>query len=159
MTIAVADLREQAREAEALYERSRTLLVNAVRSGARAGLSQVEIAKAIGRSQPEVSRLLHFQGQSPLGMKLRKKRATVIKIAKEFGARDLRVFGSLATGRDSEGSDIDLLATFEPGVDLFDMVQLEFALSELLGVDVDVVPENSLRPFLKERVLSEAVPL
>jgi predicted nucleotidyltransferase/predicted XRE-type DNA-binding protein len=159
MTTAAAELREQAQEADVLYERSRTLLVTAVRAGVRAGLSQVEIAKAIGRSQPEVSRLLHFQGQSPLGMKLRKNRATVIKIAKEFGARDLRVFGSLATGRDNERSDIDLLATFEPGIDLFDMVQLEFALSELLGVDVDVVPENSLRPFLKERVLSEAVPL
>jgi predicted nucleotidyltransferase len=39
------------------------------------------------------------------------------------------------------------------------IVRLEFALGELLGVEVDVVSEKSLRPFLRDRVLGEAVPL
>lgn len=152
-------LRAEARAADLLYARSREMLVDAVRAGVKAGLSQRDIAAAVGRSQPEVSRLVRFQGTSPLGKKLRTHRAEVIKIAKSHGARDLKVFGSVVTGKEHEGSDIDLLATFDVGIDLFDMVRLEFALGELLGVEVDVVPEQTLRPFLRERVLAEAVPL
>ena len=152
-------LQAEARAADLLYARSRKILVDAVRAGIKAGLSQRDIAAAVGRSQPEVSRLVRFQGQTPLGKKLRKHRSEVIKIAKSHGARDLKVFGSVVTGKEHEGSDIDLLATFDPGVDLFDMAQLELSLSEVLGVEVDVIPENSLRPFLRDRVLEEAVPL
>lgn len=94
-----------------------------------------------------------------MGRLLRAHRSAVIEIAKAHGAHDLKVFGSVGAGKDSANSDIDLLATFDPDVDLFDMVRLEFALGELLGVEVDVVPEKSLRPFLRDRVLSEAVPL
>ena len=152
-------LQAEARAADLLYARSRKILVDAVRAGIKAGLSQRDIAAAVGRSQPEVSRLVRFQGQTPLGKKLRKHRSEVIKIAKSHGARDLKVFGSVVTGKEHEGSDIDLLATFDPGVDLFDMAQLELSLSEVLGVEVDVIPENSLRTFLRDRVLEEAVPL
>ncbi len=63
------------------------------------------------------------------------------------------------TGKEHEGSDIDLLVTFDKGVTLMGIVRLEFALGELLGVEVDVVGEKSLRPFLRDRVLGEAVPL
>lgn len=152
-------LQAEARAADLLYARSRKILVDAVRAGSKAGLSQRDIAAAVGRSQPEVSRLVRFQGNTPLGKKLRMHRAKVIKTAKEHGARDLKVFGSVVTGKEHEKSDIDLLATFDAGVDLFDMVRLEFALSELLGVEVDIVPEKTLRPFLRDRVLAEAIPL
>lgn len=152
-------LQAEARAADLLYARSRKILVDAVRAGIKAGLSQREIAAAVGRSQPEVSRLVRFQGQSPLGKKLRKHRSEVITIAQSHGARDLKVFGSVVTGKEHEGSDIDLLATFDKGVTLMGIVRLEFALGELLGVDVDVVGEKSLRPFLRDRVLGEAVPL
>lgn len=158
-TTSFEQLRDQAHAADLLYARSRKMLVDAVRAGVEAGLSQRDIAAAVGRSQPEVSRLMRFQGNSPLGKKLRKHRAEVIKIAKEHGARNLKVFGSVVTGKEHEKSDIDLLATFDAGVTLFDMVRLEFELGELLGVEVDVVPEKNLRPFLRDRVLGEAVPL
>ena len=152
-------LQAEARAADLLYARSRKILVDAVRAGIKAGLSQRDIAAAVGRSQPEVSRLVRFQGNTPLGKKLRKHRTEVIKIAKEHGARNLKVFGSVVTGKEHEKSDIDLLATFDPGMTLMGIVRLEFALGELLGVDVDVVGEKSLRPFLRDRVLGEAVPL
>jgi predicted nucleotidyltransferase len=155
----VEQLQAEARAADLLYSRSRKILVDAVRAGIKAGLSQRDIAAAVGRSQPEVSRLIRFQGQTPLGKKLRKHRSEVIKIAKSHGARDLKVFGSVVTGKEHEGSDIDLLVTFDKGVTLMGIVRLEFALGELLGVDVDVVGEKSLRPFLRDRVLGEAVPL
>ncbi len=152
-------LQAEARAADLLYARSRKILVDAVRAGIKAGLSQRDIAAAVGRSQPEVSRLVRFQGTTPLGKKLRKHRAEVIKIAKEHGARNLKVFGSVVTGKEHEKSDIDLLATFDPGMTLMGIVRLQFALAELLGVEVDVVAEKSLRPFLRDRVLAEAIPL
>ena len=152
-------LQAEARAADLLYARSRKILVDAVRAGIKAGLSQRDIAAAVGRSQPEVSRLVRFQGTTPLGKKLHKHRAEVIEIAKEHGVRNLKVFGSVVTGKEHEKSDIDLLATFDSGMTLMGIVRLEFALGELLGVDVDVVAEKSLRPFLRDRVLGEAVPL
>jgi len=155
----VEKLQAQAHVADRLYARSRQMLVDAVRAGIEAGLSQRDIASAVGRSQPEVSRLLRFHGTSRLARILRNHRSDVIAIAKAHGARDLRVFGSVRTGKETANSDIDLLATFDRGVDLFDIARLELALGEVLGVEVDVVSENSLREFLKDRVLSEAVPL
>ena len=101
-------LQAEARAADLLYARSRKILVDAVRAGIKAGLSQRDIATAVGRSQPEVSRLVRFHGQTPLGKKLRQYRSEVIKIAKSHGARDLKVFGSVVTGKEHEGSDIDL---------------------------------------------------
>lgn len=155
----VERLQAEAVAADRLYARSRKMLVDAVRAGIKAGLSQRDVAAAVGRSQPEISRLVRFQGQTPLGRILRAHRSDVIEIARSHGARDLKVFGSVSKGTDNKESDIDLLATFEPEVDLFDIARLEIALSDVLGVHVDVVPEKSLREFLKDRVLNEAVPL
>ncbi len=63
----VEQLQAEARAADLLYVRSRKILVDAVRAGIKAGLSQRDIAEAVGRSQPEVSRLVRFHGQTPLG--------------------------------------------------------------------------------------------
>jgi len=71
----------------------------------------------------------------------------------------VRVFGSVARGDDTETSDIDLLVDLDPRVGLLDIVGLERELSELLGVDVDVVPAATLKPRIRDRVLREAVPL
>ncbi|GAA1058370.1 hypothetical protein GCM10017608_34030 [Agromyces luteolus] len=152
-------IRADARAADELHERSRTMLVNAVRSGARAGLSQREIAAAVGRSQPEVSRLLHFRGASARGRALARNRRKVIELAAARGARNVRVFGSVASGADTAESDIDLLVDLEPGTGLFSLARLEAELADLLGAEVDVVPARGLREHLAERVLGEAVPL
>lgn len=156
---AVEALRAQAREADELHDRSRALLVNAVRSGAALGLSQREIAAAIERSQPEVSRLLRFRGRSPLAKSLAKNRHKVLETAGAHGATNLRVFGSVALGTDTSESDIDLLADLAPGTGLFELARLERELSEILGAKVDVVPAQGLRDHLAQRVLREAVPL
>ena len=123
------------------------------------GLSQREIAAAIGRSQPEVSRLLRFRGNSALGRKLKINRDAVLKIAATHGATDIKVFGSVARGTDTARSDIDLLATIKSGTGLFALARLENELSDFLGVDVDVVPANNLRKNLEDQVLSEAIAL
>jgi hypothetical protein len=152
-------LQDDAHAAAQLHERSRRILVDAARLGAAAGLTQRQISAAIGRSQPEVSRLLRFHGHSPLARALEHNRAAVLKLAASMGIRNLRVFGSVSRGEDTPESDIDLLVDLPDNMTLFGLGRLETQLSQILGVKVDVVPAQNLRDNLRERVLSEAVPL
>ena len=90
---------------------------------------------------------------------LSSKREEILRIAAKHGARNVRVFGSIARGEDDEMSDIDLLVEFEAGRSLLDHAGLWLDLQELLGCKVDVVSERGIKPRIKERVLREAVPL
>jgi predicted nucleotidyltransferase len=78
------------------------------------------------------------------------------EIARRHGARRLRVFGSLAREAGSSGSDLDLLAEFEPGRSLLDLVALKQEVEEVTGCSVDVATEDSLSPYLKGTVRREA---
>lgn len=75
------------------------------------------------------------------------------------GARNVRVFGSLARGSGGEDSDLDLLISLEPGRSLLDLVALKHELEDVLGRPVDVVTDRSLSPHLRDQVLREAVAL
>ena len=75
------------------------------------------------------------------------------------GARNIRVFGSVARGEADEKSDIDFLVEMEPGRSLLDLGGLLMDLQEVLGRDVDVVTERGLNPRIRDRVLKEAVAL
>lgn len=152
-------LAEVARASDALTAHARAELVRAVRAAAAEGMTQAHIAAEIGRSQPEVSRLLHFHGGSPLARRLRAAAREVRRLVAEQGGRDVRVFGSLATGNDTSTSDVDLLFTADRPLSLMQLGALEAQLSELIGAEVDLVPEAALRPGFRERILSEAVPL
>ena len=90
---------------------------------------------------------------------LKQRRDQVLSTAARYGAYDLRVFGSVARGDANASSDIDLLVKLEPGRSLMDLGGLLYDLQKLLGVDVDIVTENGLRPRIREQVLREAVPL
>jgi hypothetical protein len=90
---------------------------------------------------------------------LQAKRAAILRIAEQHGARNLRVFGSVARGDDDEKSDIDLLVEFAPHVSLFDHAALIEDLQSVLGRKVDVVSERGLRPRMRDRVLKEAIPV
>ena len=87
------------------------------------------------------------------------KREDILHIASEYGAYDVRVFGSVARREDDEKSDIDFLVNMEKGRSLFDLGGLLMDLQDLLGRDVDVVTEDGLRERIRERVLREAVTL
>lgn len=76
-----------------------------------------------------------------------------------FGARNVRVFGSVARGEDTPSSDIDLLVDIDDGIGLFALLRMKRIAEDLLGRDVDLVPVSGLKPDVAERVLSEAVPL
>jgi uncharacterized protein len=87
------------------------------------------------------------------------KREDILQIASKYGARNIRVFGSLARGEARPDSDIDFLVDMEPGRSLFDLGGLLVDLQHLLGVEVDVVTEKGLRSRIREHVLAEAIPL
>jgi uncharacterized protein len=83
----------------------------------------------------------------------------ILSLAAQYGAYNIRIFGSLARGEDTPQSDIDFLVCFEPQRSLFDQGGLLMDLQDLLNCKVDVVDENAMRPRFQERVLKEAVPL
>ena len=87
------------------------------------------------------------------------KREEILRAAAHRGARNVRVFGSVARGDNDADSDVDFLVEMEPGRTLFDLSGLLLDLETLLHVSVDVVTEGGLRPKVRERVLSEALPL
>jgi uncharacterized protein len=90
---------------------------------------------------------------------LNKHRDAILRLAAAHGARNVRVFGSVARGTASETSDLDLLVAMEPGRSLLDLVALNQDLEDVLGRPVDVVTEGGLSPYLRDRILAEAIAL
>lgn len=88
---------------------------------------------------------------------LKEKREEILRIAAKYGARNVRVFGSLTRGEADAASDIDFLVEMEPGRSLFDLGGLQADLEAYLGCGVDVVTEKGLKPRIRGRVLSEAL--
>jgi hypothetical protein len=90
---------------------------------------------------------------------LKAKREDILRLAALRGARNLRVFGSVARGEEDSASDVDFIVDMEPGKSLLDLGGLLMDLQELLGRSVDIVTEQGLKARLRDRVLQEAVPL
>ncbi len=90
---------------------------------------------------------------------LKTKREDILHLATVRGARNIRVFGSVARGEDDNTSDIDFLVDMEPGTSLLDLGGLLMDLQELLGCSVDIVTERGLKKRLRDRILQEAIPL
>jgi hypothetical protein len=86
-------------------------------------------------------------------------REDVLRIAAAHGAGNVRVFGSVGRGEQGASSDLDLLVDMAEGRSLFDLIALSNDLEESLGVDVDVITEASLSPYIRDRVLDRAVAL
>jgi hypothetical protein len=90
---------------------------------------------------------------------LKLKRHEILSIATRYGARNVRVFGSVVRGEDSPAGDIDFLVNMDDDRSLLDRVALLQDLGELLGRKVDVVSERALHWYVRDRVLAEAKPL
>lgn len=91
--------------------------------------------------------------------RLKEKREEILRLCAAYGARNLRVFGSVARGEGDARSDVDFLVEMEPGRSLFDLGGLQYELEHFLGRPVDVVTERGLKARIRDRVLQEAVPL
>ena len=147
---------------------------------ARAGTSQPAVSRyESGASSPSVEtldRLLAVMGvrldlvversqrrldvRTPRMVKLRENRDRIRRAAHRHGAKNVRIFGSVARGEDHPGSDIDLLVDLDVrATGLFPLAALQDELSELLGERVDIVPQQALDPHVAVNVLAEAVPL
>ncbi len=86
-------------------------------------------------------------------------RQAVLELAARHGASNVRVFGSVARGEARPDSDVDILVDFPPDRSIFDLVGLWLDLQELLGREVDLSTERSLKDHIRPSVLREAVPL
>jgi predicted nucleotidyltransferase len=80
-------------------------------------------------------------------------------LSERFGVETIGVFGSYTRGEQTQKSDIDILVTFskDAQVGFFKFLELEEFLTKKLGVKVDLVTKNALKPFIKDRVLRETV--
>ena len=87
------------------------------------------------------------------------RRDEILRVAATRGARNIRVFGSVARGDNDAASDVDFLVDLETDRSLFDLSGLLMDLEALLQTEVDVVTERGLRARIREKVLREAVPL
>ena len=84
-------------------------------------------------------------------------RDKILQLAQQYGARQVRVFGSVARRQDDAESDIDFLVDMEPGRSLLDLGGLLVDLEKLLNSKVDVVTERGLKERIRGRVVNEAV--
>jgi len=90
---------------------------------------------------------------------LKNKRNEILRLAIEHGAKNVRIFGSVARGDARPDSDIDILIDLEPDRSLLDRIGLKYDLEDLLGRKVDVVTEKALHTYIREKVLKQAVAL
>lgn len=90
---------------------------------------------------------------------LRGRRDEITRLAAQYGAHDVRIFGSVARGDATEESDVDFLVRLDPDRSLLDLGGLLMDLRDLLGAKVDLIAEGSLHGRFGEIVAREAVPL
>ncbi|HMK93861.1 MAG TPA: nucleotidyltransferase family protein [Candidatus Limnocylindrales bacterium] len=81
------------------------------------------------------------------------------ELKRDYGVKELGVFGSYVRGQQKEQSDVDVLVEFEEhsNLTLLDFARLENYLSELVGVKVDLVEKKTLKPRIGKHILEEVV--
>ena len=79
------------------------------------------------------------------------------ELKKKFKVKTIGVFGSYVRGEQRQRSDVDVLVEFEEPIGLFEFMDLEMYLSNLLGAKVDLVSKKALKPHIGEHILKEVV--
>ena len=80
-------------------------------------------------------------------------------LAEEYHVSTLEVFGSYVRHEQRRNSDLDILVTFSQPPSLLKFIRLENELSDELGVKVDLVMKDSLKPHIGQQILREAIPV
>ena len=88
---------------------------------------------------------------------LQNKSNDIHALAKKYGAMNLRLFGSVARQEEHKNSDIDILAEFEDGRSLFDLIGLKQDIESLLHRQVDILTPGSLHWLIKDKILKESI--
>ena len=83
------------------------------------------------------------------------------EVCKKNQVEFLGVFGSVARGEDQPGSDVDVLVRFSPQVKIgyFKLYDIEQEIARSFGKKIDLVTQDALSPYIKDRVYSELQPL
>lgn len=134
--------------------------VLALRAMVASGMSQRQIADALGVSQPAVSQQLKFGPElaDVHPETLLKAAAPILKaLAADHGYARLAVFGSVARRQARENSDIDLLVEAPPGTSSFGFVRFKQLIEQVLGQEVDLVDYGGLKPRLDDDIRRDAV--
>ena len=147
------------------------------------GLTQAELARHAGVTQSVVSayengrrepafatvqRLVQSAGCSfeisivarapvPFLDTLHDRAPELRKRLERLGATDIRVFGSVARGDETDASDVDLLVDLAPNIGMFALLRMQSEAESILGRPVDIVPISGLKPDSAERIIREAV--
>mgnify|MGYP003604525569 FL=1 len=91
---------------------------------------------------------------------LNAQRDAIAALGRRYGARRIRVFGSVARRQETAGTDIDLLVDLPPGYDMFGQrLPLAQQLEQQLGRRIELIPDHELNRHMREHVLREAVDL
>jgi uncharacterized protein len=132
----------------------------ALRAMLATGMSQREVAEALGITQPAVSQQVKFSpdlvGVHP--EVLLEAAAPVLKaLAAEHGYTDLAAFGSVGRRQARPDSDIDLLVEAPVGTSSFGFIRFKQLIERVLGRDIDLVDYGGLKPGLDDDIRREAV--
>ena len=79
------------------------------------------------------------------------------ELSRKYGVIEVGIFGSYVKNKQAEGSDVDILVDFREPVDLLTFVHLKNHLSDLLGINVDLVMKKALKPGIGRRILREVM--
>lgn len=90
---------------------------------------------------------------------LNRLRNDLPRLRQHYAVRSLGVFGSFRRGEQRRGSDLDLLIEFDRAPGLLRFLELEQSLSKLLGVKVDLVQKEALKPAIGAHILKEVLPI
>lgn len=90
---------------------------------------------------------------------LKKLRHLLPYLRERYHVSSLRVFGAYVRGEQRPGSDLDILVTFDELPSLLGFIAIENYLSDQLGVKVDLVMEDTIKPPLEKLILKETVPV
>lgn len=83
-------------------------------------------------------------------------RPVILRLTKRYGVTNVRIFGSFARGEQRKSSDVDLLIDPPLGMTLLDLAGLKIDLEDALHRKVDVIPDDSVKPLLRDRIFTEA---
>ena len=84
-------------------------------------------------------------------------REKILPILRRYGVKKAGLFGSYVRGEAREDSDIDILVEIEKDISLLDFVRIKLEIEEALGMKVDLVEYDTIKPLLRDRILSEQV--
>ncbi len=110
----------------------------------------IDIAAALNGDRPAMGRIGH---------RLHRRRAAILALAANYGVSDIRIFGSVARGEETPESDLDLLVHLPNDAGLLLLGRFKQELEDLLHVDVDVVPDDGVKPRVRANIDKDLVAL